>query len=183
MRHRVGRSFVVLTAIVALYYLVPLRNRAEGDGALPFALLVMVGGFAMLWYSLRKRLAEYRAGGDWRAIGLEGLGVAIVVTAVLFAAVYFALATAYSAQMSGLETKTDALYYSVTTLATVGYGDIHPVGQVARGIATVQMLFDMMFVATATGLVVSALFARAQVIAARTATADEPGAAPPTGEE
>lgn len=163
---------------MALYYLVPPRNRAVGDGGVVFALLVLVGGFGALWYSLRKRLAEYRAGGDWRAIGLEGLGVTIVVTAVLFAAIYFALATASTSQMSGIATKTDALYFSVTTLATVGYGDIHPVGQAARGLATVQMLFDMMFVATATGLVVSALFARAQVIAQQAADARRTPPAP-----
>jgi hypothetical protein len=35
-------------------------------------------------------------------------------------------------QVSGLNTRTDALYFTLVTMATVGFGDIHAEGQFAR---------------------------------------------------
>lgn len=34
----------------------------------------------------------------------------------------------------------------MTTLATVGYGDVHPTGQMARVLVTVQMAFNLVFI-------------------------------------
>ena len=50
-------------------------------------------------------------------------------------------------EFAELETRTDALYFTVATLGTVGYGDVHPVGQMARIFATAQIVFDLVFVA------------------------------------
>jgi len=41
-------------------------------------------------------------------------------------------------QMSGLETKTDAIYFTVTIVATVGFGDITATGQAARALGCVS---------------------------------------------
>jgi uncharacterized membrane protein len=75
--------------------------------------------------------------------------VAVVATVVLvgFAAGYFALAS-HTDEISGLETKVDAMYFTVVTLGTVGYGDIVPVGQWARALVAAQILFNL----TAVGL-------------------------------
>ena len=37
----------------------------------------------------------------------------------------------------------DALYFTTVTFATVGFGDITPVSQLARGVVTVQMIAGM----------------------------------------
>ena len=58
----------------------------------------------------------------------------LTVLILTFAGTYVVLAD-HPGQMEGIETKIDALYFTVTTLATVGFGDIHPVGQVARVVA------------------------------------------------
>jgi voltage-gated potassium channel Kch len=42
--------------------------------------------------------------------------------------------------------KWDALYFTVTTLATVGYGDIRPVSTGARILITLQIIFGFIFV-------------------------------------
>jgi voltage-gated potassium channel len=59
-------------------------------------------------------------------------------------------------QFVDLHTKTDAVYFSVSTLATVGFGDVHPSGELARAAVTIQILFNLVFlgaaVATISGL-------------------------------
>ncbi|TQL01825.1 potassium channel family protein [Cellulomonas sp. SLBN-39] len=81
-----------------------------------------------------------------------------VLLAVVWLVVVFFAAVAYveSAGFTGLRTKLDALYFSVTTLTTVGFGDITPVSQGARLLVVVQMLFDVVVVTTAVTLLASA---------------------------
>jgi hypothetical protein len=43
---------------------------------------------------------------------------------------------------NGLHTKIDALYFVVTTLSTVGYGDISAASQAARVVVSIQILFN-----------------------------------------
>jgi voltage-gated potassium channel len=65
-----------------------------------------------------------------------------------FALVDYAIAISDAGQFVGLETKTDALYFALATLTTVGYGDVHASGQVARGVVAVQLVFNVVIVAT-----------------------------------
>ncbi|GAA1260081.1 hypothetical protein GCM10009665_57600 [Kitasatospora nipponensis] len=72
---------------------------------------------------------------------------------VLFAAAYLALARSPS-EFDGLHTRIDALYFTVVTMSTVGYGDIVPTGQSARVVVMVQILYTFVFLtagATALG--------------------------------
>lgn len=52
-----------------------------------------------------------------------------------------------------------AFFFSVDTFATIGYGNVYPVGQVANMLVTVESLIGLLFVALLTGLVF-ARFAR-----------------------
>ena len=66
-------------------------------------------------------------------------------TAILvFSAGYWALATRHN-QFVGLQTRLDALYFTGVTMATVGYGDIHPSGQVGRAVVLVQIVYTFAF--------------------------------------
>jgi hypothetical protein len=90
---------------------------------------------------------------------LTGLLLLLMVVVLAFSLTYLMLERSDHGQMVGLHTRLDALYFTITTLITVGYGDVHPQGQAARGIATVQMVFNAVFVA---GLV-RAMFYEARV--------------------
>lgn len=46
-----------------------------------------------------------------------------------------------------LKTKWDAVYFTITTLSTVGYGDIHPANQLARLWVVLQIMIGFSFVA------------------------------------
>ena len=49
--------------------------------------------------------------------------------------------------------RTDAVYFSVTVFATVGFGDISPVSDAARVVVTFQMIADLLVL----GLVLQAV--------------------------
>lgn len=128
--------------LTLLYYLLPTRGRLTsaswavlfGCGAVVLALLVLllVGGLL-------------RAGPDVR---LQRLFVLLCVAVLFFAEAYYLLAQ-MPGQLADLRTKTDALYFTVTTLSTVGYGDVHAVGQLARVAVTLQIVFDLFFIGLA----------------------------------
>src|SRR5512135_2195698 len=113
------RALLNSTLLVVLYYLLPL-DRGLDAGAiivLSLGLLVLVG---LIGWQIRAILqADYPA---LRAV--EGLATTIPLFLLLFAVVYFVMAHAQSAAFTQPLSRTDALYFTVTVFATVGFGDI-----------------------------------------------------------
>jgi hypothetical protein len=66
-------------------------------------------------------------------------------------------------QFESLQTRTDALYYTVITLGTVGYGDVHAVGQAARIVTTIQVAFDLVVI----GALIAVASSRFQIVPTR----------------
>src|SRR5712671_871944 len=62
-----------------------------------------------------------------------------------------ALAGQPEAQLGGRFLR--AFFFSVDTFATIGYGNVYPVGPVANALVTVESLIGLLFVALLTGLV------------------------------
>ena len=62
---------------------------------------------------------------------------------LLFAGVYFAIGHATPGSFTQPLDHTDAIYFTVTVFATVGFGDIAPVTTTTRVIVTIQMLADL----------------------------------------
>ena len=60
-----------------------------------------------------------------------------------------------STENSTIRTAEDALWWSITTLTTVGYGDLYPVTTEGRFVATVLMIFGVGFFGTLTAYVAS----------------------------
>lgn len=76
---------------------------------------------------------------------IEALASTVPLFLLLFAAIYVTMAQASPANFSTHRlTRTDALYFTVTTFSTVGYGDITAVSQSARLVVTAQMILDLL---------------------------------------
>ena len=56
-------------------------------------------------------------------------------------------------QIEGLNTRTDALYFTLSTMTTVGYGDVHAEGQVARAMVSCLIVFNIVVIASLVRLV------------------------------
>lgn len=78
--------------------------------------------------------------------------LAFELVLVIFSLGYYLLTVQQPEQFSGLSTRLDALYFSMTTMSTVGHGDIHAQGQLARLLVTVQLVFNLVFVASLVSL-------------------------------
>ncbi|HEY7177526.1 MAG TPA: potassium channel family protein, partial [Micromonosporaceae bacterium] len=79
-------------------------------------------------------------------------------------------------------TTSDTLYFSLITLTTVGYGDIVPVANVARAVASIEALIGQLYLVSVVAAVVSRFVPASRRAAASGGTggntADSAGGAP-----
>ena len=76
---------------------------------------------------------------------------------LLFAGTYVVMATMSASNFGGHLTHTDGLYFTVTVLSTVGFGDITAKTEAARLVVTGQMIADLVILALAVKIVVGAV--------------------------
>ncbi|WP_083460408.1 potassium channel family protein [Jiangella muralis] len=143
------RSAGMLACTILVYYTLPLdapEDPPEVVGAAAF----VAGVAGLIWLTLHevRRFAKHL--GQTRA-RVSGLLAVLYIVVVFFALTYYLMERNDPDQFDGLSTRTDALYFAVVTLGTVGYGDVHAVGQAGRIAAMVQIVFDL--------VVIGALFA------------------------
>jgi len=146
-RRTVLQTFRDVVLLVLLYAVVPVRDSA-GTSLVVRAGLVAVALVLMIWLVLAQVLRHARST-DAR---LRGLVLALVGGLLSFAYADLAVATWGDGQFVGLSTKIDAFYFSLTTLSTVGYGDVYAAGQAARALVAAQIVFDLAVLATAASL-------------------------------
>jgi voltage-gated potassium channel len=65
--------------------------------------------------------------------------VAIVFWAIAVFVLVYARLAGIRGEFAGLATRLDAFHFAFTTLATVGFGDVHASGQAARLVVTIQI--------------------------------------------
>ncbi len=83
--------------------------------------------------------------------------ILVIVGSVGFFAIAYHRVASVPGQFSGLNTWLDAVYFTVSTSLTVGFGDIFASGQFSRFQVLVQMLYTVIILATA-GRLVGGLF-------------------------
>jgi len=75
-----------------------------------------------------------------------------VLLNAVFACLY-ALGNEPIANVGGRDSLLELFYFSIETLATVGYGDMHPQTEYGHTVATVEIFTGMCFLAVMTGLI------------------------------
>jgi voltage-gated potassium channel len=161
--------------LVALYYLLPLDHLTN----VPLAVILIVGLVILLVISagqvreiLKARYPAVRAA--------EALATTVPLFLLLFASAYFVMERASPGSFSHSLTRTDTLYFTVTTFTTVGYGDITATSQSARLVVTAQMLLDLLALGLGVRVLLSAVqLARQARPAAGAPPPADPGAAGP----
>ncbi|WP_214324186.1 potassium channel family protein [Nonomuraea sediminis] len=137
--------------VVAVYYLLPLDVQ-QGPWAVGLRVLGVVVGIVLVAWGVWAATVREAAGEADQGIRLDLLIVVSVVGVVVFALADYFVAHWGNGEFVGLITRTDALYFAVSTLVTVGFGDVHAEGQIGRGLVMIQMVFNVVVLAAAFSL-------------------------------
>jgi hypothetical protein len=136
-------AIIGVVAVVAIYYLVPGRDGEVGAVA---RFVVVVGASAALVVIQLRAVVRNR---HPRLKALEAAALTTVVAVVGFATLHLELSRYDAEAYTEVLDKTDALYFTVTTLATVGYGDIAPSSSAARVATMLNMVANVLLIGAA----------------------------------
>ena len=158
---------------MVVYFVIPLDKRL---GKVLAVVLVVVAAASLIPISIRQAQLVLRSEQPlFDATRCIVSGLVFLVTS-FSVGVLRARAPAYDHQIKGIETKLDALYFTVTILATVGFGDITADGQCGAGVVTAQMVVNLAVLAVALRVVSWALKERGtEAFARRTCTTEQRG--------
>ena len=146
------RALASTVALVAIYYLLPLDGTsiAAAVGMLAFGLLALAGLVAFQVRSIIR--ARHPA---LRAVG--ALATSVPLFLLLFAGTYFVMGGISEANFNEPLTRTDALYFTVTVFATVGFGDIVATTEGARVVVMGQMVAGIVIIGLGARIIVDAV--------------------------
>ena len=131
------QAIAVPIVLLVGYFAIPFDGHRWPIGA-AFGVIATLGVVPLAVRGItRIRTSERPVADALRAISLIA-SLAIVG----FSISYFALATSTD-QFPDIETKIDALYFTVVTTGTVGYGDLAPTGQGARALVSLHIVLNL----------------------------------------
>ena len=146
------RALGSTVALVALYYLLPLDRTSIGV-AIAMLAVGLLGLVVLVAFQVRAIIrATYPA---LRAVG--ALATSIPLFLLLFAGTYFVMGGISEGNFNQPLTRTDALYFTVTVFATVGFGDIVATTQGARVVVMGQMVAGIVIIGLGARIIVDAV--------------------------
>ncbi|KUN78548.1 potassium channel family protein [Streptomyces griseoruber] len=148
----VARSIGVPAGLVVAYYLLPMDG-PWGVGPVAGLVLGLIAVTALFLWQVRAIVGSPHPG--LRAV--ESLAAVVTLFALLFATSYFLLERATPGSFTEPLTRTDALYFALTVISTVGFGDITARTETARVMTMIQMAGGILLVGIATRVVVKAV--------------------------
>jgi formate-dependent nitrite reductase membrane component NrfD len=140
-----SRPALLLAGLLTAYYAFP----DDWDGepvAVALGLAAVAAGLALLATMMVKELVSVHRGDPGR--GMRVLAMLLVLLIMASSLTFFLIEEANPEQFDGLQTRTDALYFTLATMSTVGFGDVHAKGQLARVLVCLLIVFDVAVVAS-----------------------------------
>jgi hypothetical protein len=135
------RSLLTATALLVLYFVLPLDREFSAGTLSALAAGVVAMGLLVAWQVRAILHAHHPA---LRAV--EAVALSLPLFLLMFAATYVVLADSDPGSFSEPLDRVDGLYFVVTVFATVGFGDVSAVSQVARVLVTIQMVGDLVLI-------------------------------------
>jgi hypothetical protein len=147
-----ARALASSAVLVTVYYLLPLDHSSHG-----LAITMLVIGLALLTGLVAAQVRWVAASPYPRLRAIEALATSIPLFLLLFASAYIVMATLATGSFSQPMTHTNALYFTVTVFATVGFGDITAKTEAARLVVTGQMIIDLIIIGVGAKVIVGAI--------------------------
>lgn len=148
----IARTAVVTGTMVAVYVTAPLGQRPVGSIAAQLLLELAALVLVLVWQIRSVGRSPHPV-----LRGVEALVVTVPLLVLTFAATYVVVDHNSPGSFSEALSRLDAAYFSVTVLATVGFGDITPLTEAARSLVMAQMLVDLAFVGLVAKVLVGAV--------------------------
>jgi voltage-gated potassium channel len=145
------RSFASVVVLVTAYFLLPFTQLLNAKLIVEFAtgvLLVIVVLTVQTLATLRSRYPLVRS--------IEAMATTIPLFLVVFSTTHYLINGLDPASYSEPITRFDALYFTVTTFATVGFGDITPVSVPARFVTLIQVIGGVVLVGVVARVLINA---------------------------
>jgi len=158
------RSVLTATVMFVGYFVLPLR-RPAGTG-----IVVLVVGVLVLALVLAWQIRAIVGSPFPRLRAFETLTIGVPLLLIIFASAYFVISAGDPGTFSQQMDKVGALYFTITVFATVGFGDITPVGDLPRILVSLQMIVDLLVF----GLVAKLIFGAVETNLRRRATTPPP---------
>lgn len=147
----IARILGVTTLLLVVYFAAPIGQDPDVTG-----LVLLVGGglgFVVLFVLQIRRIIDSPMP-QLRAA--ETLATVVPLVIVLFATAYVAMSASDPAAFTEPITKVNGIYFTVTVLATVGFGDITGANDTARLAVTLQMVLDLLIVGVLVKVIIGA---------------------------
>jgi hypothetical protein len=163
-----ARLLLTTVGLVTLYYVLPL-DREVSWATVGWLALGLIAFMVLVVFQIRSILRSRHPA--LRAV--ETLGTAVPLFVLVFASTYLGLAAGQQEAFTEPLNKTDALYFTMTVLSTVGFGDIAPRTGAARVITTLQMTGNLVVLGLLARVVVGAVQITRQRQSERAASGEE----------
>jgi hypothetical protein len=147
----IARVIGITVALLVAYFAAPIGQ--DGD---PIGLILLVVGLALFAVLVVYQVIRIVNSPAPQLRAAEALGTVVPLVIVVFATVYVAMSASDPAGFSEPITKINGLYFTVTVLATVGFGDITGTSEAARIAVTVQMLLDLLIIGVLVKVIIGA---------------------------
>jgi voltage-gated potassium channel len=146
------RALASTAALVTLYYLLPLDHSARWL-AITMLVIGLVGLIGLIAFQVRAIIASPFPG--LRAV--EALATSLPLFLLLFASTYVVMGAITVGSFNQPMTHSNALYFTVTVFATVGFGDITATAETARLLVTGQMIIDLIILGIGARVILGAV--------------------------
>jgi voltage-gated potassium channel len=147
----IARVVAITVLLLVAYFAAPIGQDADA-AALVLLSIGLVGFIGLTIYQVRRILDSPMP--QLRAA--ETLATVVPLVIVVFALFYVGMSATDPGSFSEPVTKVNGLYFTVTVLSTVGFGDITAQTDGPRIAVTVQMLVDLLIVGVLVKVIIGA---------------------------
>lgn len=140
-----ARVLGVVAATLLVYFLLPI----EGSGAASAAAVAACAGIAVILIVFARQITRVSRSQRPVLAALDALVLVFGLFLCFFALLYVSLSERDPDAFTQDVNKVAGIYFTMTVLTTVGFGDISAVSDTARIMVTLQMVLGMVLIGTA----------------------------------
>jgi hypothetical protein len=157
---RLAAILSVLRTIGLTVLIISISTLEVSTSEIAGVLTWVIMGTIVIWLVLaalyvRYQVRKVRVSSFPLIRGIEALTVGTVIFVTVFTKAYYTLSVNNPEAFTEPLSYFDAYYFTVTVLATVGFGDIAPVTVTARSVTMLQMVLDLGLLAVGVRIVIT----------------------------